>query len=42
MYANAVKISQLHPEYNLHPTYVKLDTYNVFMDLMINSSINRI
>lgn len=42
MYANAVKISQLHPEYNLHPTYVKLDTYNVFMDLMINSSINKI
>ena len=40
MYANAVKISKLHPE--LSPVYVKLDVYNVFMDLMINSSINRL
>ena len=40
MYNNALKIQKLHPEYNLDLVYFKYDTYNVFMDLMINSRLN--
>ena len=40
MYNNALEIQKLHPEHNLNLVYFKLDTYNVFMDLMINSRLN--
>ncbi len=40
MYNNALEIQKLHPEHNLNLVYFKLDAYNVFMDLMINSRLN--